>query len=81
MSVVGTMATRARGGVGGAAGRGGGAAARGVGAARGGVFVTLIPLFAALLSWLLLGETLRLYHLLGLCGLVIGIVLVNARQR
>lgn len=52
-----------------------------IGAARGGVFVTLIPLFAALLSWLLLGEALRLYHLLGLCGLVIGIVLVNARQR
>lgn len=46
-----------------------------LGAARSGQAITLMPLFGALLSALLLGETLEGYHLVGMALILAGIVL------
>ncbi|KMS54407.1 permease [Novosphingobium barchaimii LL02] len=46
-----------------------------LGAARAGQAITLMPLFGALLSALLLGETLEGYHLVGMALILAGIVL------
>lgn len=46
-----------------------------VGAARAGLAITLMPLFGALLSALLLGEALEHYHLAGMALILAGIVL------
>lgn len=46
-----------------------------LGAARAGQAITLMPLFGALLSALLLGERLEGYHLVGMAAILAGIVL------
>jgi drug/metabolite transporter (DMT)-like permease len=46
-----------------------------LGAARAGQAITLMPLFGALLSALLLGERLQGYHLVGMALILGGIVL------
>ncbi|WP_159977261.1 MULTISPECIES: DMT family transporter [unclassified Novosphingobium] len=46
-----------------------------LGAARAGQAITLMPLFGALLSALLLGEKLERYHLVGMALILAGIVL------
>jgi len=48
-----------------------------IGANRTGLFITLIPVFAAVLAILILGETLRLYHLVGMGLILMGFVLFN----
>ena len=50
---------------------------RELGAARVGVSLYLSPLYAAVLGWLLLGESLHLYHALGLILVLPGIYLVT----
>ncbi len=45
-----------------------------IGPARAGQAITLMPLFGALLSALLLGETLHAYHLAGMALILLGIV-------
>ncbi|WP_073356144.1 DMT family transporter [Lampropedia hyalina] len=50
-----------------------------VGAARAGAFIHLMPVFGAILSVLLLGETLHLYHALGMACILGGIVLSGRR--
>lgn len=50
---------------------------RELGAARVGVSLYLSPLYAAVLGWLLLGESLHLYHALGLMLVLPGIYLVT----
>lgn len=45
-----------------------------VGPARAGQAITLLPLFGALLSALLLGETLHAYHFAGMALILLGIV-------
>ncbi|MFD2134313.1 EamA family transporter [Novosphingobium resinovorum] len=49
-----------------------------LGAARAGQAITLMPLFGALLSALLLGERLEGYHFLGMALILAGIVLSPA---
>lgn len=44
-----------------------------VGPARAGVYLHLIPLFGALMAVALLGEELRLYHLVGIALILLGI--------
>lgn len=46
-----------------------------IGAARAGQAITMMPLFGALLSALLLGEVLRGYHLAGMALILAGIIL------
>ncbi len=48
-----------------------------IGANRGGLFINLLPLFAALLSILFLGEQLRGYHFAGFLLIVGGMLLFN----
>ncbi len=50
-----------------------------IGAARAGVFLHLVPLYGALLSTLLLGETIRPFHIVGL-GLILTGVTLAARR-
>lgn len=52
-----------------------------LGAARAGLFMHLMPLFGAVLSVLLLGETLHLYHALGGAFIVGGIALATVAGR
>jgi drug/metabolite transporter (DMT)-like permease len=42
-------------------------------------FANLTPIFAALLSTLLLGEPPQLFHLVGLAAIVAGIRVANSR--
>jgi drug/metabolite transporter (DMT)-like permease len=48
-----------------------------VGASRAGLFINLIPVFAALLSALLLGEPPRAYHGIGLLLIAGGMLLAQ----
>jgi drug/metabolite transporter (DMT)-like permease len=48
-----------------------------IGANRTGLFITLIPVFAAILAILLLGEFLQPYHLVGMGMILVGFVLFN----
>lgn len=57
-----------------------GVAVQRVGAATAGFFVNLLPIFAAVLSVLILGESPRLYHGLAFLLVVAGIVISSARQ-
>jgi drug/metabolite transporter (DMT)-like permease len=50
-----------------------------IGAARAGVFLHLVPLYGAVLSWALLGEPVRLFHVAGL-GLILTGVFLAARK-
>jgi drug/metabolite transporter (DMT)-like permease len=57
------------------------AATAAIGAARAGQAITLMPLFGALLSALLLGERLHGYHMAGMGMILIGIVLAALALR
>ena len=48
-----------------------------IGANRTGLFINLIPVFAAILAIVFLGETLRFFHLIGMVLIVAGFVLFN----
>ncbi|MGD1878758.1 MAG: DMT family transporter [Kiloniellaceae bacterium] len=49
---------------------------------KGGLFLHLIPVFAALLAFVLLGERLQLYHGVGIAAIAAGIALATtAKQR
>ena len=48
-----------------------------IGANRTGLFINLIPVFAATLAIVLLGETLQIFHLVGMVLIVTGFVLFN----
>jgi drug/metabolite transporter (DMT)-like permease len=48
-----------------------------IGANRTGLLITLIPVFAAILAIVFLGETLQTYHLAGLGLIMTGLVLFN----
>jgi drug/metabolite transporter (DMT)-like permease len=51
-----------------------------VGAARAGLFLHLIPIYGALLSALLLGETLHGYHGIGIAAIVGGLLVANGAR-
>ncbi len=48
-----------------------------LGANRTSLFITLIPVFAAILAILFLGETLHAFHLAGMVLILIGFVMFN----
>jgi len=48
-----------------------------IGANRTGLFINLIPVFAAILAIVFLGETLKIFHLAGMVLIVAGFVLFN----
>jgi drug/metabolite transporter (DMT)-like permease len=50
-----------------------------IGAARAGVFLHLVPLYGALLSTLLLGEGVGLYHIFGLILILAGVTLASRK--
>ena len=52
---------------------------RQVGAARGGAFLHLIPVYGAVLATSLLGEQLKLFHIIG-CAMILGGVYLAARK-
>jgi drug/metabolite transporter (DMT)-like permease len=51
-----------------------------IGANQAGAFLHLIPLFGAFFSFILLGEQLALYHLLGAALIFVGIALTSNRK-
>jgi len=54
-------------------------AVRTVGPGRAAVFMNLLPFLVLGLSWLMLGETIRWYHVVGACGVIAGVVLTTRR--
>ena len=52
-----------------------------VGAERAGTFLHLMPLFGALLSWLVLGEALLWYHFAGAALIFCGLFIATATRR
>lgn len=48
-----------------------------IGANRTGLFINLIPVFAAILAIIFLGETLKAFHLAGMALILLGFVLFN----
>ena len=50
-----------------------------VGAGRAAVFMNLVPFMVIALSWLLLGEAVRWYHLMGATVVIGGVLLATAR--
>jgi len=54
-------------------------AVRTVGPGRAAVFMNLMPFLVLGLSWLLLGESIRWYHVVGACGVIAGVVLTTRR--
>ena len=50
-----------------------------IGAARAGVFLHLVPLYGALLSTMLLGETIGVFHIIGLGLILTGVTLASRR--
>lgn len=54
-------------------------AVRTVGPGRAAVFMNLIPFLVLALSWLLLGEPIRWYHLAGAGGVIAGVALTTRR--
>jgi drug/metabolite transporter (DMT)-like permease len=48
-----------------------------IGANRTGLFINLIPVFAAILAIVFLGETLKVYHVAGMALIVAGFILFN----
>ncbi|HEY7041236.1 MAG TPA: DMT family transporter [Methylomirabilota bacterium] len=55
-------------------------AVRTVGPGRAAVFMNLMPFLVLALSWLLLGQTVRWYHVVGACGVIAGVVLTTRRS-
>ena len=51
-----------------------------LGAARAGSFLYLQSLFVAVLAWLLLGESLHLYHFAGAALIAAGVLLASWRE-
>ncbi len=58
-----------------------GLAVQRVGAATAGFFVNLLPIFAAILSVIVLGESPRLYHAVAFVLVVLGIVVSSGRTK
>jgi drug/metabolite transporter (DMT)-like permease len=54
-------------------------AVRAVGAGRAAVFMNLMPFLVIMLSWALLGESIRWYHAVGACVVIAGVVLATRR--
>jgi len=54
-------------------------AVRTVGPGRAAVFMNLLPFLVLALSWLMLGEVVRWYHLAGAGGVIAGVVLTTRR--
>ena len=54
-------------------------AVRTVGPGRAAVFMNLIPFLVLGLSWLMLGEPIRWYHLMGAAGVIAGVALTTRR--
>jgi drug/metabolite transporter (DMT)-like permease len=52
-----------------------------IGPGRAGVFVNLVPIFGALLSVVILGETFGFYHASALALVIGGILLAEQRSR
>ncbi|MCB5185880.1 DMT family transporter [Methylobacillus gramineus] len=50
------------------------------GAARAGLFIHLMPAFGSLLSMLFLGESLALFHIVGIAAILTGLLLSNRQQ-
>lgn len=50
-----------------------------IGAARAGAFLYLVPLYGALLSTLLLGEQIHIYHAIGLAMILSGVMLASRK--
>ena len=48
-----------------------------VGASKAGIFMHLMPVFSILLAFILLGETLAVYHLIGIILIFFGIALIT----
>jgi len=48
-----------------------------IGANRTGLFINLIPVFAATLAIIFLGESLKAYHLIGMAMIMVGFVMFN----
>ena len=55
-------------------------AVRTVGPGRAAVFMNLIPFLVLGLSWLMLGEPIRWYHLVGAAGVIAGVYLTTRRS-
>lgn len=55
-------------------------AIRKIGATRSGVFINLVPLFSILLSWIILGETIKLIVVFGGCILLTGVTVTNLNR-
>ncbi|MCC8392634.1 DMT family transporter [Paraburkholderia sp. MMS20-SJTR3] len=51
-----------------------------VGPARAGLFIHLIPVYGAILSRVLLGETIQLYHVAGIAVIILGLLCANMRR-
>ena len=51
-----------------------------IGANRGGLFLHLVPVFAAVLAYVFLGERLQAFHALGIAAIVIGILLASLQS-
>ena len=51
-----------------------------IGSNRAGVFINLVPIFGTLLSVMILGEVLQLYHVVAL-GLVLGGIWLSERGK
>lgn len=54
-------------------------AVRTVGPGRASAFMNVVPFLVLGLSWLLLGETIRWYHVLGAAGVIAGVALTTRR--
>ena len=52
-----------------------------IGSNRAGIFINLVPIFGTLLSVMILGETLHLYHVVALALVLGGITLSERRRR
>jgi drug/metabolite transporter (DMT)-like permease len=48
-----------------------------IGANRGGLFINLIPVFASILAVILLGESIRLFHVVGMALIFSGMMMFN----
>ena len=51
-----------------------------VGASKAGIFMHLMPVFSILLAFIFLGETLALYHLIGIILIFFGITLITIQK-
>jgi drug/metabolite transporter (DMT)-like permease len=52
-----------------------------VGPARAGMFIHLVPLYGAIMSIQLLGESLHIYHAIGMAAIMAGLVCSNMANR